>query len=272
MAGDYGPVSMPGPAWRGPEVRGALEKRDVPALLRAVQRHTGESQARLAAAARIGQPRMNEIFNGHRQITTLEVLERLAEGLQMPDDARILFGLAPLHLPVPKEITAVYDNPAEANAELRQQAAAAARIDVLTVRGLGLIAMRDSLLRGPLAARTTPAEVRVLLLDPVSPAAGARAAEVGESPESFTAGSRLALARLAEFRDHPYVTVRTAMYTVLPAWRMAAFDGVVYLSAVGPGRQGAMYRLAAAAGSVFHAGMSRQFEDMWAASTGHGTR
>ena len=39
--------------------------------------------------------------------------------------------------------------------------------------------------------------MRVLLLDPDSPAAAIRAAEIGESPDSFGAGIRLALARLA---------------------------------------------------------------------------
>ena len=39
---------------------------------------------------------------------------------------------------------------AEANAELRDQAAVATRMDVLAVRALGLIALNDSLLRGPL--------------------------------------------------------------------------------------------------------------------------
>jgi hypothetical protein len=37
---------------------------------------------------------------------------------------------------------------------MRDQAAAATRIDVLAVRALGLIALNDSLLRGPLAARS----------------------------------------------------------------------------------------------------------------------
>ena len=88
------------------------------------------------------------------------------------------------------EISRVFTGQAEANAELRDQAAAATRIDVLAVRALGLIALNDSLLRGPLAARDTAVDVRVLLLDPDSPAAAIRAGEIGESPGSFGAGIR----------------------------------------------------------------------------------
>jgi hypothetical protein len=70
----------------------------------------------------------------------------------MPDDARVLFGLAPVHadtLTGHAEISRVFTGQAEANAELREHAAAATRIDVLAVRALGLIALNDSLLRGP---------------------------------------------------------------------------------------------------------------------------
>ena len=263
----YGPVAMPGYAWRRPDVRAALEKRDTATLLRLIQRHTGASQARLAAAIGIGQPRMNEIINGKRQVTRLEVLERLAAGVAMPDEARVLYGLAPVHPAGHAEVTAIYGSRAEANDEMREHAAAAARIDVLAARGLRLIAMHDSLLNGTLARRRTPVEVRVLLLDPASPAAVARAAEIGESAESFTAGSQLAVARLAEFGDHPYVTLKCGVYSLLPAWRMVAFDGVTYLAAYGAGsRRSGMYRLAAAGGGMLHAGFLRQFEGMWRTS------
>jgi hypothetical protein len=55
------------------------------------------NQARLATALALGQGRLNEVINGRRHVTHLGVLERLADGLTMPDDARVLFGLAPVH-------------------------------------------------------------------------------------------------------------------------------------------------------------------------------
>lgn len=269
MPTEYGPVEMPGSAWRKPDVREALKRRDAGAVLRFVQQHAGISQARLATATGIGQGRLNEIINGRRQVARLDVLERLAAGMCMPDDARVLFGLAPLYadtLTGHAEIAAVYTVQAGANRELRDHAATASAVDVLAVRALGLIALNDSLLRGPLLSRETAVTVRVLLLDPDSPSAVIRAAEIGESPESFGAGIRLALARLAEFGDHPRVSLETAVYDALPTWRMLVFDGVLYLSAFGASAEGhrsGMYKLTAAADGVLHAGFLRQFEDMW---------
>ena len=269
MADRYGPVDVPPGAWRRPEFREVLQQRDTAALLRLIQQHAGVSQARLAAAAGLGQGRLNEIINGRRQVARLDVLERLADGLGMPDDARVLFGLAPVHtatLTGHAEIAQVFTVQAEANRELRQLAATAARMDVLAVRALGLIGLNDSLLRGPLTARQSAADVRVLLLDPSAPTVAIRAGEVGESAESFSAGIRLALARLAEFSGHPYVRLQTAVYSCLPTWRMLAFDETLYLSAFGTSAEGhrsGMYKLTAATDGVLHAGFRRYFNDLW---------
>jgi len=269
MADRYGPVSMADREWRKPGIRHALRQRDAGTLLRLVQQFSGVSQARLATATGIGQGRLNEIINGHRQVARLDVLERLADGLAMPDDARVLFGLAPVHadtLTGHAEISRVFAVQADANTELRERAASATQVDILAVRALGLIALNDSLLRGPLTARESPVDVRVLLLDPDSPAAAIRAAEIGESAESFAAGIRLALARLSEFGNHPYLGLQTAVYNSLPTWRMLVFDGALYLSAFAPSSEGhrsGMYKLTAADDGVLHAGFLRQFEDMW---------
>jgi hypothetical protein len=190
----------------------------------------------------------------------------------MPDEARVLFGLAPAHaaahgiLTGHAEIADVFADQAAANHELRDLAATAAEVDILAVRTLGLISLNDSLLRGPLSQRSTSVRVRMLLLDPDVPAVAIRAAEIGESPESFAAGIRLAIARLAEFDDHPYVNIRTAMYDQLPTWRMIGFDGVLYVSAFSASSEGhrsGMYKFTAANGGVLHTGFRRQFDEMW---------
>src|SRR2546429_8808597 len=96
MADRYGPVSMPDREWRKPEIRHALRERAAGTLLSLVQKHAGVSQARLATATGIGQGRLNEIINGHRQGARLYVLEPIASGLGMPDDVPVLFVLPPL--------------------------------------------------------------------------------------------------------------------------------------------------------------------------------
>jgi hypothetical protein len=164
------------------------------------------------------------------------------------------------------EISAVYPTQAEASRDIREHAAAAGQVDILAVRGLGILGLNDSELRSPLTGRSTPVRVRVLLLDPDSPAVAVRAAETGESPESFAAGIRMSLARLAELDGHPVVRLEAAVYSSLPVWRMLAFDSTLFVSAFTPRAEGArsgMYKLTAVSDGVLHAGMTRQFEDMW---------
>nr|WP_237330018.1 helix-turn-helix transcriptional regulator [Streptomyces sp. BA2] len=64
------------------------------AVFRHVQQYTGASQSRIAAAAGMTQARVNEIINRRREVTRLDVYERIVDGLHMPDDARHLLGLA----------------------------------------------------------------------------------------------------------------------------------------------------------------------------------
>jgi len=268
----FGPVEMPASAWRQDDLREALKARNVPAVLRLIQRYGGASQARLATATGMGQGRVNEIINGHRRVIGLDVFERIADGLSMPDEARVLMGLAPASAAARgafaghAEIAQVFARQAEAEGDLRTLAANARELDLLAVRALGLIGLNDSLLRGPLAQRTDPVRVRVLLLDPDTPAASARAIEIGESCEAFAAGIRLSITRLAEFAGHPYVELQVAMYLDLPTWRMIRMDDTLYLSAFGKwaeGHRSGMYKLTAAANGVLHAGFLRHFEDIW---------
>ncbi len=226
----------------------------------------------MAIAVGLGQGRVNEIINGKRSVTRIDVFERIAEGLTMPTDARAVLGLAstrpiaPGTLTGQAEIARAYPSQADVARELRRLAATSALVDILAVRALGLVALSDSLLHGPLTSRETPVQVRVLLLDPVSAAASTRAEEIGESTEAFEAGIRLSLARLAELDDHPTVRLDARLYGDLPTWRLVGFDDTLYLSAFGTtheGHRSGVYELAAAANGVLHSGFRRYFDDLW---------
>ncbi|WP_406510675.1 helix-turn-helix domain-containing protein [Streptomyces sp. NBC_00212] len=65
------------------------------AVFRCVQQYSGASQARIGAAIDMAQGRVNEIINGRREVSRLDVYERIADGLDMPDDARHLLGRRP---------------------------------------------------------------------------------------------------------------------------------------------------------------------------------
>jgi transcriptional regulator with XRE-family HTH domain len=248
----------------------------VAALLRVAQHYTGSSQARLAAAIGLAQSRCNEIFNGKRRVVQMDVLERVAAGLQMPDAARMLMGLAPL---IAGDATSVddltsaaglaartYASQAQAARDIRARVATASAVDMLIVRGLGLLGLSGSLLRLAVAApRARPLLLRVALLNPDGEIAARRAAEIGESPQSFSSGVELACQRLRELAQHSDITVRLYQYDRLPTWRLIIVDDTLYLGTYDSNWEGhasPIYRLDAGTGGAVHRGMRRMYEDL----------
>jgi transcriptional regulator with XRE-family HTH domain len=263
-------VALPDWAWQRPEVRDALRARDMAALFKAVQQYSGSSQTRIARATGLLQGRVSEIINGTRKVTTLELFERIANGVQMPDDARMLLGLAPQdpagldHLSASgrAELIAVYPSQSAALPEIRDLAGKAAAVDVLAVRGLGILGMNDSVLR-PSVRRSSPT-VRVLLLDPDCEAAHRRAAEIGESYATFSGGIRMSIERLRELADDG-VHVEDHTYTLLPTWRVIGLDSTLFVSAFGETHEGhtpPMYRIAGSPHGALHRGFRRFSEEL----------
>ncbi|MEU9984870.1 helix-turn-helix transcriptional regulator [Streptomyces sp. NPDC050856] len=239
-------IELPGWAWERAEVRQALRARDMSAVFRYVQQYGGASQARIAAAVGMTQSRVNEIINGRREVSRLDVYERIADGLDMPDDARHLIGLAAsrekrsggaaFDLATFPEVVRVYSAQASAREEIQQHARAARELDILAVRGLGLIGLNDSMLRAHLGRAGDHLRMRVLLLDPESPALAQRAAEIGESTESLASGVRLAEARLRELSGVCHIEVYR--YGVLPTWRVIRTDSTMFVGAFDAGWEG----------------------------------
>ena len=128
------------------------------------------------------------------------------------------------------EIARTYAAQADAAADIRTAVRSAATVDVMAVRGLGLLGLKDSLLREVISVDT---RLRVLLLDPDSAAAAYRAQEVGESGESFSAGIRLSLSRLRELASAGS-QVEVYLYDHVPVWRIISIDGprgIMFVSA-----------------------------------------
>lgn len=259
------PLALPGWAWERPEVRAALRERDVAALLKAAQQYTGASQSRLAVAIGMLQGRVSEILRGARTVTALESFERIAAGLDMPDAARMQLGLAPVHpagldhlgASGRAEILAVYPSQSTARGEIERRALLAATVDVLAVRGLGIIGLNDSLLRSRIRDRLT--SVRVLLLDPDCEAAHRRAAEIGETHGSFSVGIRLSLERLGELAGDG-ADVKVSVYDILPTWRVIGLDDTLFVSAFGETHEGhtsPMYKITGSPHGALHRGFRR---------------
>jgi transcriptional regulator with XRE-family HTH domain len=268
------PLTLPDTSWQHSAVRQALRARDIGALFRFVQHHSGASQARIGTATGMNQGRVNEIIKGKREVSRLDVFERIADCLTMPNDARRLLGLAPqresrfggaaFDLADFPEIVRVYSDQAAAAAEIQRSAGTATVLDVLAVRGPGLLALRDSLLRPHLdRAGNGPPHLRVLMLDPDSPALAQRAAEIGESVESLAGGVRLAEARLRELAQSGRVEVYR--YRALPVWRIIRLDTTIYVSAFDAGWEGhesATYKILATPQGPLYRGYRRLFDAM----------
>jgi transcriptional regulator with XRE-family HTH domain len=64
-------------------------------VFRLVNRRTGTSQSKIGAAVGLDQGYVSKVMSGQRAVASIDVLERIACGLGMPDGARAVLGLAP---------------------------------------------------------------------------------------------------------------------------------------------------------------------------------
>jgi hypothetical protein len=157
----------------------------------------------------------------------------------------------------------VYAAQNSAAEEIQQQAREATELDVLAVRGLGLVGLNDSLLRAclPRDQGGKGLRVRIALLDPDSAALEQRAAEIGESAESLASGVRLAEARLRELADSCDISVWR--YRMLPTWRVIRTDSTMFVGAFDAGWEGhesATYKVMATPHGPLFRGFCRMFE------------
>lgn len=88
------PLRIPEDAWSHGEVLATLAARDIGALFRLIASLTGASQSQIGAAVGLEQGYVSRIMAG-RKVTSIDVLERIADGCRMPNQARITMGLAP---------------------------------------------------------------------------------------------------------------------------------------------------------------------------------
>ena len=90
----FEPLDIPASFWEHPSVARALAERDMGALIQLLKQLAGISQIRVGTAVEIGQGRISEVVRGKRRFAETQVFERIANGLDMPDHARLTLGLA----------------------------------------------------------------------------------------------------------------------------------------------------------------------------------
>ena len=163
-------------------------------------------------------------------------------------------------------IAAVYETQAEAEEELLRLLASSARIDILAIRGLGIVGLNAALFRRPLLTSPAAKTIRALFLTPDSVHAKQRAEETGESAASFAQGIALGLARLRELKRHSPHEIDIRLYDELPVWRIIGFEDVAFVSTYVPGREGQlshMFKIVPQEGGVLYAAFTRMFERMF---------
>jgi hypothetical protein len=293
----FDPRSVPLAFWRGDTVQTALANHDVGALFQVYLRtHPECTQTQLALLTEHDRSDISNWVRGVRsgRVGDIDVLTRIADGLQMPDEARVLAGLAPAavlmssfraaipanrnaagsdHAPAPaataideSNLGRFYRGQDEAADDIRSLAAAARSIDILAVRGLGLLGLNDSLLRAAVTAeRVEPLVIRVLLIDAACPAASRRAAEIGESPESFAASVRFAEHKLKDLSTEPGIAMQAYRYASLPVWRIITVDGTTFVSTFDEdweGHNSPVHRIEAACDGALFKGFRRMFNEL----------
>jgi transcriptional regulator with XRE-family HTH domain len=255
-------VDLPDSFWERPEIIAHLDARAVPAVLAAVHAE-GISQQRISAAVGLQQGRISEIVAGRRHVAAYAVIERIADGLAMPAHARAHLGLNPTAgRDVPGIARRAYPDQLAATSDIRADVLAARSVDVLAVRGLGLIGLADSLLRPVLVGRAVPATVRVVLADPESDASRRRAQDIGEDPAAMADGTALCLRLLADLATS--CPVATRVTDSPPLWRLIRADDVLYVSVFTPALQGhdtVVQRLRRHLDEPLFTGFERTFRD-----------
>jgi tetratricopeptide (TPR) repeat protein len=134
-ASAFDPPAIPVGFWERADVCQALRKRDMGALFILLRQYTGLSQIRIGTAVGLGQGRTSEIVNGIRAVAATHVFQRIADGLNMPDHARVLLGLSPhqaaaLARPAVNRASRTHDT------ELLRQITAARSIDTAVIQAL----------------------------------------------------------------------------------------------------------------------------------------
>lgn len=148
------PLRLMAGFWERHDVRLALRDRDFGSLFRLVAKYGGASQTQIAIAVGMTQGQVSTIISDSRQVTAIDVAERVLDGLHAPDDARMAFGLAP-RLPAARESLPTVAVEGTAVAAGRQQLVEAAELQLrLRVDGQELVVPlnRRAFLHGGLAA------------------------------------------------------------------------------------------------------------------------
>jgi hypothetical protein len=88
-------IKIPDSLWQRAEMTEALRRRDIGRVFHLVSQYTGASQTQIAVACVLTQGKVSRVMRGISEVEELAVFQRIADGFNMPDHARMALGLAP---------------------------------------------------------------------------------------------------------------------------------------------------------------------------------
>lgn len=256
----------------------AISRRDIGAVLTIYRKWTGATQTQIAAACEVPQSHVSEIQNGRRQVTSLEIFERMADGIGIPrrrlgladrpGEEALSVVIAP-PTDVPAEIVRIYPNRGAVPGELWRSLLNSTRehLDVLVFAGLFLPdghADFVALLRQKVQAGV---KIRYLLGDPESEAVALRGHEEGIA-DGLAARIRITLTYMAGLREVPGAEIRlhsTALYNSI-----YRFDGQMLVNAHvygAPAAHSPVIHLRQTPGGLFEH-YAASFDQVWSTSEG----
>lgn len=92
------PLRVPDDFWLRERVQNAVKARDMGSLFGLLKQYLGASQGQTGVTVDLAQGYVSKVMSGERRIVAIDVLERIAIGLRMPDPLRMVMGLAPVDM------------------------------------------------------------------------------------------------------------------------------------------------------------------------------
>lgn len=178
-------IVIPDSLWRRPETAEALRRRDIGRFFALLRQYAGASQTQIAIACGMTQGKVSDIMRGSQQVEKLALFERIADGLGVPDEARIALGLAPRSAAIPVRDTVPALEPAGISSLLSVVGSQEEQEEEEPVRRRTFVGLAGASLFGATlgGSRSTRPTVDAESLAPVLTSPGASGAVVGQAPD-----------------------------------------------------------------------------------------
>jgi len=233
------PIIVPASLWQRPDTTDALRSRDMRRIFHLLRQYAGASQTRIGIACGLTQGKVSAIMSGSHRVVALDVFERIADGLDMPPEARLALGLAPSalylgsataipprdgrgpQLPWPAPGALIVDPPGPSDAEDPVRRRTFTRLAGASFAGAVLA--DNAVGTGPLH------EAQSLVTVLVAPESGPAAAQ----PAEFSALTKAVVNAKRSYQACRYSEVMSQLPTLLPALQAACdnLDGDARLRA-----------------------------------------